>query len=311
MLKLIFISLLATFAHAEIKFPSGDSYPDSMDLKNQFNEVSEKQSFGACHIYAAVGAIETACSRHTGKKIKLSEAYEFYRHSRIQLDNPNSYKFIIDTKDGQFSSNDAGAYEVTLSRIINEGTMNSSQFSMGDIKDALVQANRIRNTYSSLSPEQRKKLINEFEEQVRKALKQSYDKKFLELATNDYDKTEHGYKLKLQNDNPASQCDFQEMRYKGIRSTPESMVAFLAKGFPVICQYYFDEKKPERGQHVVIYGGYAKRPDLKDGIGFMIRNSNYKITLDTGYNYSCKYSTIVYHKSEEAVVKVIESNLKY
>jgi hypothetical protein len=55
---------------------------NEVDLSHHFPKEPPVQQGGSCAVYSQVGLFEAACHRHLGHKIKLSEAYLFYRSVR-------------------------------------------------------------------------------------------------------------------------------------------------------------------------------------------------------------------------------------
>ena len=103
--------LKADFSYA------GKTFRDSVDLSNLHPET-KIQHGGSCHVHSAASLFEAACYKETGQRIKLSEAYLFYRHLRQTVArrgiNPTRR---IAPGDG-YTEHDGGFEEHTLERIL-------------------------------------------------------------------------------------------------------------------------------------------------------------------------------------------------
>tara|TARA_B110001454_G_scaffold181094_1_gene174974 strand:- start:25783 stop:26718 length:936 start_codon:yes stop_codon:yes gene_type:complete len=298
LVSFISISLLA---NNRIHFSTGRTYPPSVTLETSLPTPAKVQQYGECHILAAVTAAEAACFRHTRKKFSLSSAFQFYRHIRAQLENPNSRSFLTRFNDGQFSQNDAGIFETTLERIQNDNVMLESEYTMTQFNQAATTALKIRNQYWDLYFSKNNPNQFEFENKMRKQLTADLDESVKSVNPLVISKDETGWTQIVSKiaRHPLQACEFPKLNIMHFKVTPERAVALINNGIPFICQ---TKLGGTRGQHVVLYAGYKLSPSHHENLTFNVRDSRLSRLVDTGWAPYCVRAVVVFNPEERNTV---------
>lgn len=297
---LIFLPVFAE----RINFGGTRTYPPDVTLESSLPQYPKQQRYGDCHIQAAIVAVEAACFRKTNQKFSLSDAYFFYRHLRTEITNFGNASFLTDLKDGQFSQNDAGDYQITLDRIKNDNAMLGSEYNMIHFGDAIKGPLKTRAKYWQLRNSKKEPNEAEFETKMRAELATSLDESLQKVAHGKLVAENRGYGgyVHLVNkvaNHPLQACEFSKLKTVDFTMTAERAVALITNAIPFICQTSIEG---QGGEHVVLFAGYTYAPGYRENLSFKVRDSRLHYLLDSGWAPYCARATVVYNPTEEAVV---------
>lgn len=299
----LILSLFFIFsAHGQrIHFENGHSYPAAVGLTASEKWGNGQQTYGECHVQAAVSAAKAACYRRTGRVFDISTGYLFYRHIRTELANWNNEYFLSTLYPELFSQNDAGIFEITLSRIKNGSVMLNSEYSMRDFTKAVASPLKVRSQFWHLKETGRNPNTKEFERQLRSELTTALDQSLIQKNPKLMIQAEHGFNHIIFNQpsHPLNACGFSDLQMTEFALTPERAVALINNAIPFICQTSISGSG---GQHVVLFAGYRYSKGYAENLSFTVIDS--RLTrLDTGWAPYCHRAVVLYYPSEATIVQ--------
>jgi hypothetical protein len=271
-------------------------FPQEIKLTKFLTAPSGLQEFGACHIYSAVAAAQATCARKTGQNFTISESLLFGLHLKAQADPKRGYSYLRRGSDGEFSMNDAGEYINTIQRIKWGYVYDGQTYRRENLERALKRAESVRREYEmanasgTLSQESRVA----YEWQMRKALIEELDLSFKEAK-------------KISGE---SACGFDQLQSLDFVPQGTQGAELIRRGFPYICQHFFDSENIQRGSHVVLVAGY-KLPVKPGGkILYYVRDSRVREMLMLR-SLDCYRATVLYYPHEESRLRFLNIKMDY
>lgn len=285
-IALLAIHLGAEPARADLVY-QGKHYPDRTHLYYQFTWLTPIQSGGSCHVFSTSGLFEAACFRETGKHVNISEAALFYAWLRPAiLAGKLSY---LKSGGGLITPWDAGD-PATDFKNLNGGMVASEREApfadfVAKLRQALVAEGQRRKSISEklahnqLSVDTANELLTRTIQAAPARVVAEMDGD-LRARIPSGRVAADGTWMPHTADRGIQACVNRFTMHSRPYSTSEAL-ATLAAQQPFLCSAYVDfgsrrltEAFIPGGRHATLVIGYRKNPRFRDGIEYLVRDSN-------------------------------------
>ncbi len=271
----------------------GRKIPEEVQNNLGFGEQASKQRGGMCHVYSAVGLVEDACHRATGKYVDISEAYLVYRHLREVLwkkstyslkrhwDDRNPKYFLSGLQDGgmpydtilkilggQVCTEKEFPFTASFEKSLRKPFEESQEMLDKDAHEIRSQNLGARKTTEDLRASRR-----QVEEQIPHTVCKKWDN---EVKCRLFGMKEEGFEegITVKVSDPNLQECIQKLKppVKKQDLGESELVALVRRGIPVLCLNYISYRESgQSGPHAFLVTGYDFSDDRRL---FQIRDTN-------------------------------------